>query len=329
MLPRLPQRFLRAVPDVSTPPRVSLLIASYNRARFIRRAVESCLHQSVHDLEVVVSDDHSRDGTAEVLRQIPDPRLRIHTQPANTGCWENWATVIRLARGQLSVCLGDDDHLPPDYLERLLATREAHPGMDVVFSPTTSFTAEGQQVRHLVPDLPTDRAASPAELMYGICAQNMSLPGALLSTELLASVWPETKPDDIVADVGFVMRLAARENVGAGTCNSTAYLKTVHSQQISERGVAVAEELFHTSSRILPTCRSFPIRRHAARFNAMLAVLLARHHAAHRDLPRCRALLRHATSVAPWVLAPWSQLVQAYLTPGRLRQSARTTSATA
>ncbi len=314
------------MPAASSPPRVSLLIASYNRARFIRRAVESCLNQSFANLEVVVSDDHSRDGTADVLRQIHDPRLRIHTQPSNTGCWENWATVIRLARGELSLCLGDDDHLPPDYLERLLATRQAHPGMDVVFAPTTSFTTEGQQVRHLIPDLPTNHAASPAELMYGICAQNMSLPGALLSTQLLATVWPETKPDDIVADVGFVMRLAARENFGAGTCNHTAYFKTVHPQQISERGVAVAEELFHMSGRILPLCRSFHVRRHAARFNAMLAVLLARHHATHRDLHRCRSLLRHAVAVAPWVRAPWTQLLQAYLTPQRLQQSARSTS---
>lgn len=313
------------MPVASTPPRVSLLIASYNRARFIRRAVESCLQQSFHDLEVVVSDDHSRDGTAGILRQIQDPRLRIHTQPTNTGCWENWATVIRLAQGQLSVCLGDDDHLPPDYLERLLATREAHPGMEVVFAPTTSFTVEGQQVRHLIPDLPTDRTASPAELMYGICAQNMSLPGALLPTALLASVWPETKPDDIVADVGFVMRLAARENVGSGTCNDTAYLKTVHSQQISERGVAVAEELFHMTRRVLPNCQSFPVRRPAARFNAMLAVLLARHHAAHHEIDRCRTLLRQAVSTAPWAWQPWSQLFQAYLTPNRLHRSARIT----
>jgi len=305
---------------------VSLLIASYNRARFIRRAVESCLHQSVTDLEVVVSDDCSRDGTADILREITDPRLRIHTQPANSGCWENWATVIRHARGRFVICLGDDDHLPPDYVERVFHVLEMCPGVEMVFTPTTSHTTDGTQVLHLVPDLPMGRVASPAEFMYAVCSQSMSLPGTLLRRELLAACWPETLPDDIVADVGFVMRCAARAAAGAGVCKDTAYLKTVHPHQISCQGVVVAQGLFEMTGRVLPLCRGgFSVRRHAARFRAMLAVLLARHHAAHGDRTQCRQLLRHAVSVAPWVRAPWSQLAQSYLAPDRLQRSARLT----
>jgi len=68
--------------DPPPPPRVSVVIPCYNREDTVAEAVRSVLDQDFADIEVIVVDDHSTDGTLEILRGIDDPRLHL-TQ--NTG----------------------------------------------------------------------------------------------------------------------------------------------------------------------------------------------------------------------------------------------------
>ena len=66
-------------------PAVSVVIATYNYARYLRAAVESALRQTSPSLEVVVLDDGSTDGTRDRLREVADPRVRVFEQPVNMG----------------------------------------------------------------------------------------------------------------------------------------------------------------------------------------------------------------------------------------------------
>jgi len=72
-----------------TAPIVSVCMASYNHAPFIRTAVESVLRQTFTDWELVVTDDGSTDGTLAALDGITDDRLRIdgRCRPQRTTCW--------------------------------------------------------------------------------------------------------------------------------------------------------------------------------------------------------------------------------------------------
>src|SRR4029077_14367786 len=56
---------------------VSVVIPSYNHAAYVAEAIRSALDQSLGDLEVVVTDDGSRDGTPDVIRRIGDPRIDL------------------------------------------------------------------------------------------------------------------------------------------------------------------------------------------------------------------------------------------------------------
>ena len=59
--------------------KVSVVIAVYNRARYIGECIESILAQDFQDFEIVVADDHSDDGTIENLHQmaVRDNRIRV------------------------------------------------------------------------------------------------------------------------------------------------------------------------------------------------------------------------------------------------------------
>ena len=57
-------------------PEVSVIIPAYNAAKTIKRCIMSILEQSYSDLECIVVDDGSKDDTANIIKQINDPRIR-------------------------------------------------------------------------------------------------------------------------------------------------------------------------------------------------------------------------------------------------------------
>ncbi|HVZ82765.1 MAG TPA: glycosyltransferase family 2 protein, partial [Terracidiphilus sp.] len=69
----------------SSMPRVTVVMAVYNAAPFLREAVASVLAQTYPDFELIAVDDRSTDGSLEILESFSDPRLRILRHEANQG----------------------------------------------------------------------------------------------------------------------------------------------------------------------------------------------------------------------------------------------------
>jgi len=95
----------------------SIVIPAYNRERFIRRAVTSCLEQHHAGFEVIVVDDASTDGTSAIVSGIPDPRLKLAVHQMNRGVSAARNTGIAQARGEWIIPLDSDDELAPDALK--------------------------------------------------------------------------------------------------------------------------------------------------------------------------------------------------------------------
>ena len=108
------------------PVTVTAMITTYNEEAHVARAVASLLAQDVHDLEVLVVDDGSTDGTLDVLRKIAEPRLRVAT-PGRLGRAGALAYAVREARGRYIANLDADDEALPGRLERQAAFLDAHP----------------------------------------------------------------------------------------------------------------------------------------------------------------------------------------------------------
>jgi len=110
---------------------ISVLIPARNEADKIAAAVNAALANTDVDLEVIVLDDHSTDGTADIVRAIGDPRLRVEPAPPLPAGWSGkqhacWH-LARLARHPLLVFVDADVRLAPDALGRMAAFMEQHP----------------------------------------------------------------------------------------------------------------------------------------------------------------------------------------------------------
>jgi glycosyltransferase involved in cell wall biosynthesis len=119
-------------------PVVSVVIPTYNRAHVIGDAVASVMAQTFRQFELVVVDDGSTDGTAEILASISDPRLRAIRQ-ANAGAAAARNAGVRAARGTLISFLDSDDLWKPDKLEREVAFLDRHPEVDSVFADLEKY----------------------------------------------------------------------------------------------------------------------------------------------------------------------------------------------
>ena len=96
-------------------PLISIVIPAYNQAQFLKLALDSCLAQSYKPLEIVVVDDGSQDGTADVARRYGDPVRFI--QQANQGTAAARNRGIEEARGDAIALLDHDDLFVPRKLE--------------------------------------------------------------------------------------------------------------------------------------------------------------------------------------------------------------------
>ena len=110
-------------------PRVSICLPVRNGRQSLAKAIDSVLDQDLRDLEIVISDNASDDGTQEILQAYArrDPRVRVLLQARNVGILENVNAVFRAARGEFVRLLGSDDWLEPQCLSRCVEALDSHP----------------------------------------------------------------------------------------------------------------------------------------------------------------------------------------------------------
>ena len=109
------------LPVTHPAPAVSVVIPAYDRAATIRPAIDSVLRQTWTDFELLVVDDGSTDGTQDVVRAIPDPRLRLIETPRNMGASAARNLGVAEARAPWIAFQDSDDEWLPLKLEKQMA----------------------------------------------------------------------------------------------------------------------------------------------------------------------------------------------------------------
>lgn len=155
------------------PPLVSILIPTYNGGEFISQTIVSALNQTHEHIEVIVSDDGSTDGTAEIVSQLADedPRVRVDVHE-NIGIFANPIRLLRSASSDLVKFVLQDDLLDPTCVEQLVDGITSDEGIVMATSKRRTIDAHG-----------TRMADSPATT--ALTSVSTRIPGILLGDNVL------------------------------------------------------------------------------------------------------------------------------------------------
>ncbi|MBZ0302425.1 MAG: glycosyltransferase [Anaerolineae bacterium] len=125
-------------------PLVSICVPTYNDGHFLALSLDSIVHQTYSNIEILVGDDASNDDTAEIVRSFDDPRIRYWRNEKNLGQFPNVNSLIQRARGCYVAVYHSDDQYEPDIVKQEVTFLEAHPQIGAVFALDTRIDAEGQ-----------------------------------------------------------------------------------------------------------------------------------------------------------------------------------------
>ena len=143
-------------------PALSVCVPVHQGARYLERTLRSVLDQDA-DLEVVVRDNGSTDGSAEIVRGLDDPRIRLVRVEETVPMAENWACTVQLARADLVKILCADDLVAPGALRAQIDALAADPSLALVVGRTDMIDADGRTLfpnRHVPRSLLGTRPAA-------------------------------------------------------------------------------------------------------------------------------------------------------------------------
>lgn len=200
--------------DPTAAPPVSVVIPAYNRADSIREAIESVLRQTWTDFELIVVDDGSTDGTLEAAAEVRDPRVRLVSNPQNTGAAGARNTGVSEARGTWIAFQDSDDEWLPQKLEKQMARLAENPAFVGAYCGLLTVgrldprPGERTHLRY-VPHI----SVTPAEgdILVPLLARNLiSTQTLVVRRDLFLELGRFDEATTPVEDWDFVLRLAHR-----------------------------------------------------------------------------------------------------------------------
>jgi glycosyltransferase involved in cell wall biosynthesis len=149
---------------MSATPRLTIGLPVYNGENFLAESLEALLGQSYEDFELIISDNASIDGTADICREYEkqDSRIRYVRQPRNVGLAPNHNFLVEQARGELFKWASHDDLYAHDLLMHCVEALDEHPDVILAHSWTAMIDGAGALTKALEYPLATS-AERPSE----------------------------------------------------------------------------------------------------------------------------------------------------------------------
>ncbi|MHC5002795.1 MAG: glycosyltransferase family 2 protein [Planctomycetota bacterium] len=184
-------------------PRITVITPSFNQARYLRQCIDSVIDQAYPDLQHVVLDGGSTDGTVELLRACGD-KVSWRSEP-DRGQAAAINEGLRRADGEIVAWLNSDDYYLPGALRRAATCLAEHPEADGIFGRALMVDERGRTIR----DYPTFdfKRRDLARKCY-VCQ-----PTVFLRRSLVADVGPLNEALDICLDYEWWLRIGRRHRL--------------------------------------------------------------------------------------------------------------------
>jgi glycosyltransferase involved in cell wall biosynthesis len=145
-------------------PKVSIGFPVFNGERYLAEAIESMVSQSFTDLEIIICDNASTDGTETICRSFmnKDSRIRYHRNTLNLGPAINFNLSFKLSCGEYFKWAAHDDICAPDFLARCVEVMDRNIGVVLAYPKAMIIDADGKEIEPYDFKLPTD-SKNPVE----------------------------------------------------------------------------------------------------------------------------------------------------------------------
>jgi glycosyltransferase involved in cell wall biosynthesis len=194
---------------VSSPPAVSVVIATYNRADYLRESINSVLRQRFQDFEIIVVDDGSTDNTREIVAAY-GPRVRFVYQE-NRGSSAARNLGVRHARASWVSIQDSDDQCLPNHLEALSGYAGKHPELGMVFANGAYLEGPAHNRETIIPAAKSRRLAERGVHLEDLFGKSIvRLQAALISKRCYEEVGGHDETLRISGDLDLTLRLISR-----------------------------------------------------------------------------------------------------------------------
>jgi glycosyltransferase involved in cell wall biosynthesis len=195
--------------DPSGTPAVSVVITTYNRARFLPETIDSVRQQRFRDFEIIVVDDGSTDNTRQVLRSYGD-RVRAFYQE-NRGSSAARNIGICRARGKWIAIQDSDDLCTPDHLEILFDFVSQNPNYGMVFANGAYLERPEHNRDTIIPKEKSRRLAQQGVRLVDLLEKSIfRLQASLISKECFQAIGGFDEDLRICMDLDLAFRLFMR-----------------------------------------------------------------------------------------------------------------------
>ena len=236
-------------------PRISVITPSYNQAQYLEQTIESVLSQDYPNLEYIVIDGGSADGSAEIIRRY-GPRLAYWVSELDKGQTDAINKGLRRATGEILAYLNSDDYYLPGALQAVAEHFRSEPQCDLVHGRCRFVDQAGTKIGEQFGNIETF-----CEILdlWGVWWQRRQFvqPEVFWTRRVTEKIGPLRDDLHYVMDYNYWMRiLKAGGKVGhldreVACFRRTPEQKSTHSARVSEELLKVVEtELWDRSTEI-------------------------------------------------------------------------------
>jgi glycosyltransferase involved in cell wall biosynthesis len=194
------------------PPRVTVVIPCYKYGHFLAAATAAALDQPGVDVDVLIVDDASPDGSREVAVNLAaaDDRISVIAHEVNRGHIATYNEGLAAATGEFVTLVSADDLLAPGALTRATALFRRFPAVGMVYGAVVRFGGDSPPPPHIdTPRYRLWRGAAWAELAFGAGRNPLFSPEAVLRTDVQRKIGDYRVEEPHAGDFAMWLRVAA------------------------------------------------------------------------------------------------------------------------
>ena len=173
-------------------PRLSIGLPVYNGEDFLGESLDSLLGQTYEDFELIISDNASTDGTADICRGYAkqDSRIRYVRQPHNLGCAPNHNVLVQYARGELFKWVSHDDLYGRELIERAIEALDEYPQVVLANCWTAMIDSSRTVTKAVRYTLDTESPRAPERFRSMLFEKGGDDDGGVIRMEVLRRIRP-------------------------------------------------------------------------------------------------------------------------------------------